>query len=82
MADAVQDGTDARPIKEHEMSKINRSAITGRFVSRATAARRPKTTVTQTVPSNGKGNRSAISGRFVTDATVARHRKTSIREGR
>lgn len=29
-------------------SKVNRSAITGRFVKKATAKRHPKTTVTET----------------------------------
>lgn len=29
--------------------KVNRSAISGRFVTKATTKRRPKTTVTQTV---------------------------------
>jgi hypothetical protein len=29
--------------------KVSRSAITGHFVSKATAARHPKTTVTETV---------------------------------
>lgn len=29
--------------------KVTRSAITGRFVTKATVARHPKTTVTQTV---------------------------------
>lgn len=74
--------TLAQQTKEHEMSKVHRSAVTGRFVSRATAARHPNTTVNQTVPSHARGNRSAISGRFITDATVARHPKTSVREGR
>jgi hypothetical protein len=62
------------------MSKVHRSAITGRFVSPSTAVRHPKTTVTQQVPTNGHGNRSAITGRFVTDATASRHPKTTIRE--
>jgi hypothetical protein len=64
------------------MGKVHRSAVSGRFVSRATAARHPKTTVAQTVPSQARGNRSAISGRFITNGTVARHPKTSVREGR
>lgn len=38
--------------------KMNRSAITGRFVSKATAVRHPRTTVTETVsrPSGTKGS--------------------------
>lgn len=34
--------------------KVNRSAISGRFVTKATTKRSPKTTVTQTVRSGGK----------------------------
>ncbi len=34
--------------------KVHQSAITGRFVSKATVQRNPKTTVTQTVRSSGK----------------------------
>jgi hypothetical protein len=64
------------------MAKVHRSAITGRFVSHGAATRRPKTTVTQTVPSRSHGNRSAISGRFISNAAAARHPKTSAREGR
>jgi hypothetical protein len=64
------------------MTKVRRSAMTGQFVSRGNAARHPKTTVTQTVPSHSQGNRSAISGRFISDAAAARHPKTSVREGR
>jgi hypothetical protein len=56
--------------------------MTGQFVSRGNAARHPKTTVTQTVPSHSVGNRSAISGRFISNAAAARHPKTSVREGR
>lgn len=33
------------------MTKVVRSAITGRFVKPSTAARHPKTTVTQTIKS-------------------------------
>jgi hypothetical protein len=64
------------------MAKVNRSAGTGRFVSSATAARHPKTTINQTVPSQAHGSRSAISGRFITDASAKRHPQTSVREGR
>ena len=73
---------DKHQSKERAMAKVNRSASTGRFVSSATAARHPKTTISQTVPSQAYGSRSAISGRFVTDASAKRHPKTSIREGR
>ena len=60
---------------------VNRSASSGRFVTSRTAARSPKTTVRQTVPSKATGNRSAITGRFVTNATAARHPNTTITEG-
>lgn len=68
--------------KERVMAKVNRSATTGKFVSSATAARHPRTTISQTVPSQADGNRSAISGRFITEASAKRHPKTSVREGR
>lgn len=61
---------------------VSRSASTGRFVSGRTAARSPRTTVTQTVPSRATGYRSAISGRFITPAAAARHPNTSIAEGK
>ena len=64
------------------MSKVHRSAITGRFVTGATAQRHPKTTINQSTPSNGSGGRSAITGRFVTDATVRRHPDTTVNEGK
>lgn len=56
---------------------VNRSAGSGRFVSKAAAARWPSKTTTERVGS-GTGNsravsRSASSGRFVTDATVKRN---------
>lgn len=35
--------------------KVNRSAISGRFVSKATVVRHPRTTVTQTVKTTKKG---------------------------
>lgn len=63
------------------MSKVHRSAISGRFVKASTAQRHPKTPVTQTTGSKGQGNRSATTGRFVTDATAKRHPGNTIREG-
>lgn len=36
------------------MAKVTRSAITGRFVTRATATRHPRTTVVQTVSRSTK----------------------------
>lgn len=57
--------------------KVNRSASTGKFVSKATAARRPARTTTERVgagTSNGRSvTRSASTGRFVTDATGRRN---------
>lgn len=60
-----------------------RSAVTGRYVTAATAARHPRTTVVQTSTGNGSGgthHRSAITGRYVTAATAARHPHTTITE--
>lgn len=36
------------------MAKVNRSAITGKFVTKGTARRHPRTTVTETVKKKGK----------------------------
>ena len=60
----------------------HRSAITGKFVTPATAARHPRTTVTESGGnrSSGTHNRSAITGKFVTLATAARHPKTTVTE--
>nr|WP_298891875.1 hypothetical protein [uncultured Acinetobacter sp.] len=62
-----------------------RSAITGRYVSKATYARHPKTTVKESKSSGAsKGNktvnRSAITGQFVTDTYAASHPKTTLTE--
>lgn len=56
---------------------VNRSAGSGRFVSKAAAARWPGKTTTERVGS-GTGNsrtvnRSASSGRFVTEGTARRN---------
>ena len=60
----------------------SRSARSGRYVSKATAARQPRTTVTQAgKTSKAHGARSAITGRFVTPATAKRHPDTTITEG-
>lgn len=63
------------------MGKVHRSAGTGRFVKTATAVRHPKTTVTQSTPSQATGSRSAITGRFVKASTAKRHPNTTITEG-
>lgn len=60
-----------------------RSAITGRYVTKATARRHPKTTVVES--SSGRGSkvtahRSAITGRYVTKATARRHPKNTVTE--
>lgn len=56
---------------------VNRSASTGRFVSRATAARWPGKTTTERVGSGTSNSRSvtrsASTGRFVTKATGRRN---------
>lgn len=59
-----------------------RSAITGRYVTAATAARHPRTTVTSTGTgrATGTAHRSAVTGRYVTAATAARHPRTTITE--
>ena len=59
-----------------------RSASTGRYVSRATAARHPRTTVVESGSnrSSGTHSRSAITGRYVTPATAARHPSTTVTE--
>jgi hypothetical protein len=61
----------------------NRSAITGRFISNAAAARHPRTSVS--VPSSanqssGTHHRSAITGHYITPAAAARHPNTSVTE--
>lgn len=60
----------------------SRSASTGRFVSRAAAARWPSRTTTERV-GRGTGNarsvnRSAATGRFVKASTAARHPEATI----
>jgi hypothetical protein len=65
------------------MAKGNhRSAATGRYVTAKTAARNPKTTVTERGSNNSHGthHRSAITGRFVKPATAARHPNTTVTE--
>ncbi|MDM2083386.1 hypothetical protein [Mycobacteroides abscessus] len=69
--------------KENTMAKgHNRSAITGRYVTAASAKRNPKTTVTERGAnhSNGTHHRSAITGKFVKGSTAARHPDTTVTE--
>lgn len=60
----------------------HRSAISGRYISNAAAARHPRTSVTESGAnrSSGTHHRSAISGRFITPAAAARHPNTSVTE--
>ena len=66
------------------MTKGNhRSAISGRYITPAAAARHPRTSVTESSGRNGSSgthNRSAISGRYITPAAAARHPNTSVTE--
>ena len=60
-----------------------RSAITGRYVSKAVYARHPNTTVKESSEAskdNQTVNRSAITGQFVTDTYVAKNPKTTLTE--
>lgn len=59
-----------------------RSANSGRYVSKATAARHPRTTVVESGSnkSSGKAYRSAISGKYVTEGTAQRHPNTTVTE--
>lgn len=61
----------------------HRSAISGRYISNAAAARHPKTSVTESSGSNksaGTHHRSAITGHYISDAAAARHPNTSVTE--
>lgn len=60
-----------------------RSAITGRYISKAAAARHPKTSVTESSGGNqssGTHHRSAITGLYISEAAAARHPNTSVTE--
>ena len=60
----------------------HRSAATGRYVKASTAARNPKTTVTERGANHSSGthHRSAITGKFVKGSTAARHPNTTVTE--
>ncbi|MFQ1003712.1 hypothetical protein [Modestobacter sp. SSW1-42] len=60
----------------------HRSARTGRYVSSSTAARHPRTTVTERGgnTSQSVNHRSAITGHYVTAATARRHPSTTVTE--
>ena len=69
--------------KDKTMAKgHHRSAATGRYVTASTAARNPKTTVTERGAnrSSGTHHRSAITGKFVKGSTAARHPNTTVTE--
>lgn len=63
-------------------STNHRSATSGRYVTSGTAARHPRTTVTERGGNNSSGthHRSAITGRYVTGGTAARHPSTTVTE--
>ena len=56
---------------------VNRSARTGRFVTKAAAMRSPRTTTTERIGSGTSNSqtvsRSASTGRFVTDGAARRN---------
>lgn len=60
----------------------HRSAISGRYISRAAAARHPRTSVSESGAnrSSGTAYRSAISGRYVTRGTAQRSPNTTVTE--
>lgn len=60
----------------------HRSAVNGRYVKASTAARNPRTTVTErgANQSSGTHHRSAVTGKYVKAATAARHPNTTITE--
>lgn len=63
--------------------KSYRSAITGKYISKAAAARHPRTSVAEAQGKSkvsGKVYRSAITGHYVTAATAARHPKNTVAE--
>ncbi len=60
----------------------HRSAITGRYISNAAAARHPRTSITESGANRSSGvhHRSSISGRYISPAAAARHPNTSVTE--
>ena len=58
------------------------SAISGRYVTKTTAVRHPRTTVVEHGGNQGTGthHRSAITGHYVTEATAKRHPNTTFTE--
>jgi hypothetical protein len=77
------------PVEQHEKEDImakghHRSAVTGRYVKASTAARNPRTTVTESGSGRNTGSgthhRSAVTGRYVKGSTAARHPNTTTTE--
>lgn len=59
-----------------------RSAISGKYISKAAAARHPRTSVVESGSNKGsaKAYRSAISGRYVTKGHAKRSPNTTVTE--
>jgi len=72
------------PQEEIVSKSVNRSAGSGRFVSKAAAARWPSKTTTERVGSGTSNSRSvarsASSGRFVTPAAAKRNPGGTIQQ--
>lgn len=63
----------------------HRSAITGRYIGAATAARHPRTSIAVSSGSNrssAASHRSAITGRYVKESTARRHPNTTVTENK
>lgn len=61
----------------------NRSAISGRYISNAAAARHPRTSVREATGPNrstATAHRSATSGRYVTKSTATRNPNGTVTE--
>lgn len=60
----------------------HRSAITGRYIGGAAAARHPRTSVTEAGANRASATayRSAITGKYVTRGTAQRHPNTTVTE--
>ena len=59
-----------------------RSAVSGRYISHAAAARHPRASVEEQGGNKGSAttHRSAVSGRYVTSGTAKRHPDTTVTE--
>lgn len=57
---------------------VSRSTDNGKFVSKATAAAKPCTTVTGKRSTKRTSSRSAVDGKFVSKATAAAHPRTTV----